>query len=251
MNRRRFLQAGTAAAGLASVPGAGYLAGWDSPLTTQGDFHPIPRRRLGKTGWDLSILGLGGIVVMDSDQAIANNTVAQAVDLGINYVDVAPSYGNAQERLGPALQPYRHRVFLACKTGKRDKARALAALDDSLKLLRTDYIDLYQHHAVTTMEDVHRILGPNGAMEAFVQARKAGKIRYLGFSAHSTEAALALLDRFEVDTILFPINFVLYSQAHFGPQVIARAREKGVGILAIKAMAKTTWPSSLAQERRP
>lgn len=245
MDRRKFIGTATLAAGLAAAPTSTYPWGSGSPATARGAFHPIPKRRLGKTGWDLSILGLGGIVVMDTEQVIANNVVAQAVSLGINYVDVAPSYGNAQQRLGVALLPYRRQIFLACKTTKRDKAGAAAALNGSLKVLRTDHVELYQHHAVTTMEEVDQILGPGGAMEAFVQARKAGKIRYIGFSAHSVEAALALLDRFEFDTILFPINFVLFSQAHFGPQVIARARQKGAGILAIKSMAKTTWPASL------
>src|SRR5579863_1234756 len=194
MDRRRFLTTGAIAAGLAATPGLSAATPWPSP--SDKGFTPISRRRLGRTGRDLSIIGLGGIVIMNADQAVANNTVAQAHDAGINYVDVAPSYGDAQRLLGPALRPYRDSFFLACKTGKRDKAGAAAALDDSLRLLETDHLDLYQHHAVTTMEDVNRIMGPGGAQEAFEAGRQVGKIRYLGFSAHSEEAALALLDRF-------------------------------------------------------
>jgi aryl-alcohol dehydrogenase-like predicted oxidoreductase len=208
---------------------------------------PIPKRRLGKTGAELSIIALGGIVVMDTEQPTANNLVAEAFDRGINYYDVAPQYGNAQQKLGPALEPYRKRSFLACKTLMRDKDSAAAQLDDSLRKLRTDHVDLYQFHAVTTKEDVDKIFGPNGAMEAFQAARQAGKVRFIGFSAHSVGNALSMLDHYDFDTILFPINFVLFSQANFGPQVLERAREKGMGILALKSMAKTVWPDAEKQ----
>lgn len=249
MDRRSFLASGALAAGLASTPGLSAATPWPSP--SGKGFKPIPKRRLGKTGQDLSIIGLGGIVIMSADQAVADNTVAQAHAAGINYVDVAPSYGDAQQLLGPALKPYRDQFFLACKTGKRDNAGAAAALDNSLKLLETDHLDLYQHHAVTTIEDVNRIMGPGGAQEAFEAGRKAGKIRYLGFSAHSEEAALALLDHFDFDTVLFPINFVLASRENFGPRVIARAHQKGAGMLAIKAMAKSKWPAGMKPAQKP
>lgn len=250
MDRRSFLTSGAWAAGLAAAaPGLSAATPWPSP--SDAGFKPVPKRPLGKTGRQLSIIGLGGIVVMNSDQAVANNTVAQAHHAGINYVDVAPSYGDAQQLLGPALKPYRDEFFLACKTSKRDKAEAAAALDNSLKLLQTDHVDLYQHHAVTTIEDVNRIMGPGGAQEAFEAGRKAGKIRYLGFSAHSEEAALALLDHFDFDTVLFPVNFVLASQKNFGPRVIARAHEKGAGMLAIKSMAKSQWPADINKSQRP
>jgi aryl-alcohol dehydrogenase-like predicted oxidoreductase len=249
MDRRSFLTTGAIAAGLAATPGLAAATPWPSP--SDKGFTPIPRRRLGRTGRDLSIIGLGGIVIMNADQAVANSTVAQGHDAGINYVDVAPSYGDAQQLLGPALKPWRDSFFLACKTGKRDKAGAAAALDDSLRLLETDHLDLYQHHAVTTIEDVNRIMGPGGAQEAFEAGRQAGKIRYLGFSAHSEEAALALLDHFDFDTVLFPVNFVLASQMNFGPRVIARVHEKGAGMLAIKAMAKSQWPAGMEQAQKP
>ena len=249
MDRRSFLTSGALAAGCAAAPGLSGAAPWPSPQ--DHGFQPIPKRRLGKTGQDLSIIGLGGIVIMNAEQTVANNTVAQAHDAGINYVDVAPSYGDAQQLLGPALKPYRNHFFLACKTGKRDKAGAEAALDDSLKMLETDHLDLYQHHAVTTLEDVKQIMGPGGAQEAFLAARQAGKVRFIGFSAHSVEAALALLDHFDFDTVLFPINFVLASRENFGPQVIARVHEKGAGMLALKAMAKSKWPESMAKSQKP
>jgi aryl-alcohol dehydrogenase-like predicted oxidoreductase len=256
MDRRNFLKSGAMAAGWAATPGLA-VAGAPRAATVSGDssgqagFKPIPKRRLGKTGVELSIVGMGGIVIMNATPAVANNTVAQAVAAGVNYFDVAPSYGDAQQLLGPALKPYRDHVFLACKTSRRERAGAAAALDESLKMLETDHVDVYQFHAVTTIEEVNRIMGPGGAMEAFQAARKAGKIRFIGFSAHSVDAALALLNQFEFDTVLFPINFVLTSRENFGPQVIARAHEKGAGMLAIKAMAKSRWPASVPEDHRP
>jgi predicted aldo/keto reductase-like oxidoreductase len=116
--------------------------------------------------------------------------------------------------------------------------------------MRTDHFDLYQHHAVTKKEDVERILGKGGAMEAFEEAKKAGKVRFLGFSAHSVEAALLLLDAFDFDTILFPVNYATWHAGSFGPQVLARAQEKKVGILALKALAKRPWPEG-AEKRYP
>ncbi len=185
------------------------------------------------------MVGFGGIVVMNEEPETAKRLVAKAVEeRGINYFDVAPSYGNAEERLGPALEPYRHDVFLACKTLERDAGGAERELHQSLKRLRTDYFDLYQLHAVSTMEDVERITAPGGALELFVRAREQGMVRYIGFSAHSEEAALALMDRFDFDTILFPFNWVCWHQGHFGPRVLAKAQEKGMGILALKALAK-------------
>jgi len=154
------------------------------------------------------MIGFGGIVVMNEEPGAAANIVAEAVDRGINYFDVAPSYGDAQERLGPALAPYRENCFLACKTEGRMKDDSRAQLEQSLKLLKTDHVDLYQFHALTKMAELDKVLGPGGAMETMEAAKKEGKIRYIGFSVHSVETALAALDRYNFDTVLFPLNWV-------------------------------------------
>ena len=212
---------------------------------------PIARRTLGKTGEQLSIIGFGGIVVMDETTGEASNIVAEAVDRGINYFDVAPSYGNAQERLGPALAPYRKNCFLACKTEGRMKDDSRKQLEESLRLLKTDHVDLYQFHALTKMTDLDKVLGPGGAMETMEAAKKEGKIRYIGFSVHSAETALAAMDRYDFDTILFPLNWVLFTQAGFGPQILKKAQEKKMGILALKGMAKTVWPAGQKDHPQP
>lgn len=211
----------------------------------------IEKRSLGKTGEMLSMIGFGGIVVRDTSTDEASSLVKQAIDAGINYFDVAPSYGNAEIMLGPALEPYRKDIFLACKTQKRTSAEARAELEQSLKNLRTDHFDLYQFHAVTTMKDVDSIHGPGGALETFIEARKEGRIRFIGFSAHSVEAAMVMMDRFDFDTILFPVNYATWYSGNFGPQVLARAQEKKMGILALKAMAKGPWPKDANRKKYP
>src|SRR5512146_1360431 len=126
--------------------------------------------------------------------------------------------------MSPAHEPHRKDVILACKTQGSTRAAAAAQLDSSLRKLRTDHVDLYQHHAVTKKKDVETILGPGGAMEAFLEAKKAGKVRFLGFSAHSVEAATALLDGYAFDTILFPVNYATWHAGGFGPPVLAKAK---------------------------
>jgi len=228
MERRDFLR--SALAGSVAVAGA------------RGATKAVPKRRY-RDNVELSVIGFGGIVVCGMDQKDADAEVAQSYERGVNYFDVAPSYfdGEAETKLGNALRPYRNNVFLACKTTQRDAQGARRELEQSLQRLHTDHLDLYQFHAVTKMDEVERILGPGGAAETFLKARDEGKVRYLGCSAHSEEAALAMLDRFKLDSILFPINFVTMTQANFGPRVITKAKEKGAARLALKALALTAW----------
>ncbi|MBE3599326.1 MAG: aldo/keto reductase [Limnochordaceae bacterium] len=198
----------------------------------------MERRPFGRTGERLSIIGFGGILVDGVTPEQAASLVAEAVDRGINYFDVAPSYGNAQERLGPALRPYRDKVFLACKTLERKRDGARRELEESLRLLQTDRIDLYQLHAMTTGEDFEQAMGPGGALEAIVEAREQGLVRYIGFSAHSEQVALRLLDAFAFDSVLFPVNWVSYLVAGFGKAIMQRAEQVGAARLALKALAR-------------
>ena len=236
MKRRKFIETSAM-----SVPLISMFPAKLSAIIRETGKSKIEKRALGKTGEMLSMIGFGGIVVDKATTEQASSRVKEAIDHGINYFDVAPSYGNAEEMLGPALEPYRKDVFLACKTGERKKDGARRELEQSLKYLRTDHLDLYQLHAVTSLEDVDTIFGKEGAMETFVEAREEGKVKYLGFSAHSVEAALALMEGFDFDTILFPFNFAAWYNGNFGPQVMEKAREKGMGILALKAMAWRRW----------
>ncbi|MFP4460813.1 MAG: aldo/keto reductase [Thermotogota bacterium] len=198
----------------------------------------MEKRVLGRTGEVLSIIGFGGILVMDETAEESERLVKKAINQGINYFDVAPNYGNAQEMLGPALKPYRDDVFLACKSELRNYDGVMSDFTESLRLLKTDHIDLYQLHAVTTDDDVDKILSKDGALKAFRELREKGVIHYIGFSAHTEEAALRLLDNFDFDTILFPFNWVTWNNNDFGKKLMKIAQERNLGILALKALAK-------------
>ena len=235
MDRREFLGATvavTAAAALGSTP-------------------TLPRRPW-KNGIDLSILAFGGIVVCGLAQEEGNRRVAAAFDRGINYFDCAPSYfdGEAELKLGEALRPYRSRVFLAEKTTRRDANGAREELERTLQRFHTDHVDLYQFHAVGGMEDVDQILAPGGAAETFFAARKEGKVRHVGFSAHHAPAALRLMDALELDSVLFPVNANAWENGGFGPQILSKAKSKGMARMALKALAFGKWPADLKPENR-
>jgi len=236
MKRRKFIETSAMSLPLISMFPANLSA-----IIRETAKGKMEKRALGKTGEMLSMIGFGGIVVDKATTEQSASRVKEAIDHGINYFDVAPSYGNAEEMLGPALEPYRKDVFLACKTQERKKEGARRELEQSLKYLRTDHFDLYQLHAVTSLEDVDTIFGKGGALETFVEAREEGKVKYLGFSAHSVEAALALMEGFDFDTILFPFNFAAWYNGNFGPQVMEEAKKREMGILALKAMAWRRW----------
>jgi aryl-alcohol dehydrogenase-like predicted oxidoreductase len=243
MKRRDFLTAGTSI-GLAGLLGPRLWAQLQADMATPAG--PVPRRALGKTGEQLSVIGIGAIALMGGSQAEADRLVAEAIDAGVNYADVAPSYGNgeAEEKLGPALKGKRDRLFLACKTARRDRDGAAQELRTSLTRLGTDHFDLYQMHALQDVQkDVDAALGPGGASEAFREARTQGLVRFLGFSAHSAEAALKAIDSDLFDTILYPVNFVCHHQGNFDQEVLQRAKAKNMGVLALKAMARAAWPA--------
>ena len=203
---------------------------------------PLPRRAYGETPVELSVIGFGGIIVMNAEQKHANHVVGRAVERGVNYFDVAPTYGDAEIKLGPALEPYRKDVFLACKTGQRQRAEAEKEFKQSLERLRTDHFDLYQLHGLTNVEgDVDPVFAKDGVMDMLLERKRAGQIRFLGFSAHSVEAAFAALDRYEFDSVLFPINFACVYEGDLGSQVIQKAKKQGAARLALKALALQQW----------
>ncbi len=211
----------------------------------------LARRTFEPSGDKLSIIGFGGIIVMNAEKEESKNCVAEAIDLGVNYFDIAPAYGNAEERLGPALKPYVNDVFLACKTGHRDAKNAENDLTNSLKVLHRDYFNLYQLHAITDVEkDVKAVFAKDGAMSYLMKAKEKGLIKHLGFSAHSVEAVFAALEEYPFDSVLFPINYTTYSQCNFGPQVLEEASKRGMGRLALKAMARGKWQDGTEDKKK-
>lgn len=241
MRRRSFLKTG-----LLGTIGLSGWEGWRGSLEPQQDEvsrSPLPRRVLGRTGAELSIIGLGGRIAQDASAQDTLTIVRQALAGGINYFDVAPADGDAEELLGLALAPYREKVFLAGKTQLRDRQGAEAELARTLDRLGTDYLDLYQLHAFTDIGEVNQALGRRGAIEAFLQAKEEGKIKHIGFSSHSQEAAMRALELFDFDTVMFPVNYVCWHRSNFGPELIQAARRRKMGILAIKSLARQPWPS--------
>ncbi|MBM7559270.1 aldo/keto reductase [Marinitoga litoralis] len=198
------------------------------------------KRILGKTNEKLSIVGFGGIILDGLDEKTAQNYVDTAINYGVNYFDVSPSYGNAEEVMGPVLEKYRKNIFLSCKTDSYNYENVKKDLENSLKRLRTDYFDLYQFHAITEIREVDMLFS-QGGIDALIEAKEKGLIKYIGFSSHSQEAALAMMDRFDFDTIMFPVNFANWEKGYFGEVVLNKAKEKNMGIIAIKTLAKRKW----------
>jgi predicted aldo/keto reductase-like oxidoreductase len=214
----------------------------------------LPYRKLGRTGQEISIIGFPGLALRHEDQEGSNRAVKRAFERGLNYFDVAPAYGREGEcevKLGVALQQLeRQQYFLSCKTKARDKDGARQELERSLKRLKTDHFDLYQLHHLVTPEDTQRAFGAGGALEALLAARDEGKVKWLGYSAHSTRAALDALKAHSFDTVMFPISFADYYLRDFGREVLDLALEKGAAVIAIKPMSMGAWPQGVERTRQ-
>jgi len=188
----------------------------------------------------VSIVALGGIVIRDRPQKEATQIIHKAFDCGVNYFDVAPTYGDPEILLGPALSELpRDKFFLSCKTGKRNKKEAQAELEQSLKRLQVDHLDLYQFHAVKTMEQVDEILAPGGAMEVFIEAKEKGLVHHLGMSIHEEDPGIRLLDAGDFSSVLFPLNWRSMLKNGFGKKIIDKCKQSDITALALKAMART------------
>jgi predicted aldo/keto reductase-like oxidoreductase len=254
MKRRTFLKAvGSIATG--SALGIQSIVGGCQP-TSKSRIEKVaglPRRALGRTGRKVSIVGFPGLALIHYDQNRCNAGLHSAFERGVNYFDVAPAYGNgeAEIKMGIGLQGLdRSQIFLACKTKMRDKGGALEELERSLKRLKTDYFDLYQLHHLRRPEEVRQALGPNGAMEAILKAKEQRKIKYIGFSAHTTKGAIEAMKGFRFDTVMFPINFVEFFKMDFGTPVLKLADKQGAAVLAIKPLSKGAWPEGAERIRK-
>jgi len=210
------------------------------------------KRKLGKTGHMSSILTFGTAAFWKVPQAEADAAIDSAIQHGINHFDVAPSYGQAEIRLAPWMEKHHKEVFLACKTEERNKTNAWDSIKRSLETLRVDYFDLYQFHGVNDLETLHIILGNSGALEAVLEAREQGLVRHIGITGHRPFVLVEALNRFDFETVLFPLNRVLAAHRNdysdFAP-LIDIARQKDVGTIAIKAIAKQPWEAKMHMYR--
>jgi len=197
----------------------------------------IPRRTLGKTGEQVTILGLGGEGVLRSHghDREGYNLINRALDLGINYCESARAYDGSESYYGKALGERRKEVFLTSKSHARDKAGALAHLAGTLRNMRTDHLDLWQVHDVRTTGDIEEIFGPGGAIEAFVEARTKGLVRFIGVTGHHDPAIIrACIERFPFDTVLMPVNTAEPAHQSFIKGALPQAVERGMGIIGMK-----------------
>ncbi|NLX83649.1 MAG: aldo/keto reductase [Clostridiales bacterium] len=204
---------------------------------------------LGKTGYLISPIIYAGIVSMDERQADSDNYVAKSIDMGVNYFDIAPSYGNAELIFGQSFKPYRKDVYLACKTTERKAKDAEKEFYQSLENLKTDWFDVYQLHSLTTPEDVELAFGPGGTMDLVLKLQQKGLIRKIGFSAHSQYAALEALKRYPFDTVMFPLNYLLHMGQGIGSELLKVKQEKGFGLLGIKALVERAWLNDTEREQ--
>ena len=248
MKRRPFLKILGAVAGSSAVGMQASLAGEQSETKVNG----MPYRLLGRTGLQISTICFPGLSLIRDPQELCTTKLHEAIEKGVNYFDNAPAYGNrvCETKMGIGMQDIpRDRYYLACKTKRRDKDGAREELEESLRLLKTDHFDVYQMHYLRTEEEVDEAFGPNGCMETFLKAQKEGKIRFIGFSSHTTKSALAALRQYEFDSIMFPINFVEYYTFDFGKEVMELAHKRGTAILGMKATCGGLWPKGVKNTR--
>ncbi len=204
-------------------------------------------RRFGRSSHMSTIAIFGAAAFYEISQEDADKVMELVIEAGINHIDVAPGYGQAEIRIGPWMRRERRRFFLGCKTMERTKEGAWKEMQTSLTRLQTEAFDLYQCHAVTTMEELDAVTMKGGALEAFVEARREGLTKFIGITGHGAKAPqiyLEALRRFDFDSILFPLNFVQMANPEYrkyAEELIATCKAKDVGTMVIKTVTKGPW----------
>lgn len=213
----------------------------------------LPTRTLGKTKYQATILGLGGEGILRTTGYFkeAEAVIKKAVEVGINYFDTAPAYQQSRDYLGTYLWKFakREQIFLASKTHDRSYEGTMLLLEDSLKRLKTNYLDLLQLHDLRTKEDIDEIFSSSGAIHALEEAKKQGKIRFVGITGHHEPRILIeAIKRYSFDTVLLCVNA---GDSHYMPfigSVIPEARNKGMGVIAMKVTAQGNALSSITMK---
>ena len=207
----------------------------------------IERRPFGRTGHMSSVTLFGAAALSRVTQAEADRTLDLLLEYGVNHIDTAASYGDAELRIGPWMARHRKDFFLATKTGDRTYADARASIHRSLERLRVDAVDLIQLHALVHPDEWDTAMGPGGALEACIEAREQGLVRYIGVTGHGlTIAAMhrRSLERFDFASVLFPVNFILLDNPAYRADVeelLAICAEREVAVQTIKSIARGRW----------
>jgi aryl-alcohol dehydrogenase-like predicted oxidoreductase len=204
-------------------------------------------RRFGRIGHMSTIAIFGAAAFWEISQTDADKVIEQVIAAGVNHIDIAPSYGQAEERIGLWMPRERSRFFLGCKTTERTKEGAWKEMQQSLRRLQTETFDLYQCHAVNTFEELDAVTMKGGALEAMVEAQRTGLTKFIGITGHGVDAPaiyLEALRRFDFDSVLFPLNFVQMANSEYRKKaetLIAECRKKDVGTMVIKTITKGPW----------
>ncbi len=215
----------------------------------------IEKKLFGRTGHESTRLLFGAAALGGVTQAEADQTLALLLRYGINHLDTAHSYGQAERRIGPWMPQHRDKFFLATKTEQRTYDGAWAELETSLELLQTDHIDLWQMHVLIREDDWEITMGPGGALEAFIKARDQGIVRFLGVTGHELVAPrmhLRSLERFDFDSVLLPYNYVLMQHPQYAADfeaLMAVCSERNVAVQTIKSICRRPWPQDVARNR--
>ena len=204
-------------------------------------------RRFGRTGHMSTVAIFGAAAFSNVSQEDADKSMERIIEAGVTHIDIARSYGEAELRVGPWMPRERGRFFLGSKTTERTKEGAWKELQESLKRLQIEALDLYQIHAVTTMDELDAVTMKGGALEAFLEARQNGLTKFIGITGHGVNAPqiyLEALRRFDFDTVLFPLNFVQMANPEYrgyAEELIATCKAKDVGTMIIKSITKAPW----------
>lgn len=207
----------------------------------------MEKRRFGRTNHMSTLAVFGAVALGRLEQSAADKVMQQVIDAGINHIDIAPSYGEAEARLGLWMPHIRQNFFLGCKTMERSKNGLIKEFHESMKRLKVDGFDLYQLHAVTTMEELDQCTQRGGALEGAVEMREKGLTRYIGITGHGMQAPqifMEALSRFDFDSVLFPIYPALFAKEEYRTGALALldlCEKQDVGVMAIKAIAKEPW----------
>jgi aryl-alcohol dehydrogenase-like predicted oxidoreductase len=208
----------------------------------------VERRRLGKLGHDSTVLIYGAAALGDVTQDVADRSVQEALDAGINHFDVAASYGDAELRLGPWMPRIRDQIFLATKTGERDAEPAWRQINASLERLQTDHVDLLQLHAIGDLDELDKATAPDGALAAAVRAQDEGLVGAVGITGHGHDAPathLEALRRHPFASVLTPLNVVLSRDSAYlaaYESLVAEVQRQDVALMIIKTVARRNWP---------
>lgn len=265
--RRDFLRlgaaatAGGAAASLGLAPG--HAAGREMPPlpSNPATSAAMPRRNLGRTGYATGIFSLGGQAAVEQpdNEEAAVEIVERAIDIGVNYIDTAARYGGddrwSQRYIGKVMKQRRRQVFLATKTHDRTRDGSMKLLEDSLRLLQTDHLDLWQIHNLTEMEQVEAIFQPDGAVKALAEAREQGIVRHVGVTGHANpEVLMEVIRRFPFDTLLLALNAADRHYLSFIDDLLPLAVEKEMGIIGMKIPSRgrllASWTPPVGEGRR-